>query len=80
MNKTNEINNKIVELQNEIQLFKKLEKRMERYTKFTYADVNNITTVSKLRAKKVSEYTISGNSSLSENSINKLKTKLSSII
>lgn len=80
LNSTERINQKMTSLVSEIEQFKTLEKRMERYTKSTYADVNNITTVSKLRAKKISEYTISGNISLSETSIDKLKNKLSSII
>lgn len=80
LNSTERINQKMTSLVSEIEQLKTLEKRMERYTKSTYADVNNITTVSKLRAKKISEYTISGNISLSETSIDKLKNKLSSII
>lgn len=80
LTKTHEFNCRISKLVEEIGEFKKLEKRMEKYTKSTFADVKNIATVSKMRTEKISDYTISGNISLSENSINKLKDKLSSII
>lgn len=80
LNAASDINTSFSLLEDEVNQLETLGKRMERYTNSTFADVNNITTVSKLRVQKFSDYNISGNISLSDNSVNKIKHKLLSII
>lgn len=50
--------------------------KLRKYNNNTFADVSGITTISKLRSVKISEFTISGNVKLSDNSINKIKEAL----
>ncbi|MDI6551116.1 type II toxin-antitoxin system PemK/MazF family toxin [Leuconostoc suionicum] len=62
-------------LVSEVESLEKLFEELKKYNKETYADINNITTVSKLRVQKFSSYAISSNITLSANSIDKLRKR-----
>lgn len=67
-------------LEKEVTELKKLVAEIERYNANTYANINGIRSISKLRVSKFSKYSISGNISVSPATLDKLKTKLSKII
>ncbi|AHA05902.1 type II toxin-antitoxin system PemK/MazF family toxin [Pediococcus acidilactici] len=54
--------------------------KAKRYNKETYADISNITTISKLRVTKFSENNLSENTYASQNSINHIKERLNKLI
>lgn len=71
------------ELQNlteETNELKQLEIRIKNLNESTFADVANITTISKLRVFRFSEYGLSGNISLSNSSVDRIKNKLQKLI
>lgn len=70
------LSNEVSLLNTEIDKLEDLKKQLEKFNKKTYADVENITTISKLRASKFSKYNISENIIFSEQTLNKLITAL----
>lgn len=78
--KIDDLNNHLEQLKDETNLLTKLENKLNKYNKETYADVGNITTVSKLRVSKFSKYNLSGNITFNENIINKIKDRLNDFI
>lgn len=64
----------------EVNLLKELERKTKKYNKYTYADVANICSISKLRVKKFSNYNISENVRFNQDIVNKIKNRLQDFI
>ncbi|MDF7637146.1 type II toxin-antitoxin system PemK/MazF family toxin [Leuconostocaceae bacterium ESL0958] len=57
-----------------------LKRQLVKYNNDSFADIKNMTTVSKTRVNKLSEYDISGNVSISPDSLNKIKENIHSFL
>lgn len=68
------------QLNDELKSLVKLQNSLENYNVETYADVGNITTVSKLRVTKFSKYNLSENISFNKNILDKIKDRLNDFI
>ncbi|TGE44121.1 hypothetical protein C6P25_04170 [Weissella confusa] len=67
---------RLKEITPEVNEITKLLEKLDRYNNDSFVDVSNITTISKLRVKKITRYTITGNISLSKESMQKIKKSL----
>ncbi|MBC9118617.1 hypothetical protein [Fructobacillus fructosus] len=54
--------------------------QLQKYNNESFADIKNMTTISKTRVKKLSEYDISGNVSISNESLQKIKNSIHSFL
>lgn len=68
------------QLNDELKSLVELQNSLENYNVETYADVGNITTVSKLRVTKFSKYNLSENISFNKNILDKIKDRLNDFI
>ncbi|MCZ3747463.1 type II toxin-antitoxin system PemK/MazF family toxin [Limosilactobacillus vaginalis] len=74
------IDDTISELNDNLQQMQELAKKLNRYNKQSYAVISDIKSVSKLRVAKLSHYTISGNTQISPENLDKIRQGLIKII
>lgn len=67
------IENSLNELRNNLKELKILAKKLTKYNKHSYAVITDIKAVSKLRVAKLNHYTISGNTQISDESLDKIR-------
>lgn len=71
---------KIKKIKGKLIQLDELQKKLEKYNKQSFAIVSQIKTVSKLKVTKLTHYTISGNTRLSDNALSKIQQELIKII
>ena len=71
----NILNDLAKESRDEKQL-QELIKKLNKYNKQSFAVISDIKSISKLRVTKLSHFTISGNTRISDKALNKIKTEL----
>lgn len=78
--KSDELSILVQKIQPGIRELETLTKKAKKYNNQTYADVGNITTVSKLRIIKFSKFNISENTQVSQDVIDKILNRLNDFI
>lgn len=66
----------LYELREEITQLNELGHKLERYNKQSFAVISDVKAISKLRVTKLSHFTISGNTHISDSALEKIKTEL----